>query len=472
MLGSGVSGRAAAVAASEAGIQVRVFDQQTSPPLLLPGAEEVPVTSDPDGAALASLVLDWDPQVVVASPGIPPHSSLLLALKDRQIWSEVQLAWALQQTSPSAGRPWLMVTGTNGKTTTVGILTSILRASGEDVAEVGNVGLPITSRARGPATVFAVEVSSFQLEYSDALMPQASVCLNVEEDHLDWHGTGAAYRAAKGKVYDGTRRARFYFDGDVGVASLAESAKRARESELVALGVEHVPHGGIGVDGDALIDATSGSPVRVANLRLVPFYVSQGAPAGLRQDIVAAAALSLAHGVGAQAIQRGLETYQPEAHRGAVVATVDSVRWVNNSKATNAHAALAALRGVPRGTAVWIAGGDGKGQDFKHLVSQAKESLRAVVVIGADREPLRRALYQHAPQTPIVEVAGDGPPSGWMEDVVRAASEHAQAGDTVLLAPACASWDQFRDYAERGDIFAAAVRDLSGGAGALGTAVQ
>ncbi len=460
VLGAGTSGQAAAVAAARAGAKVRVFDQAADSNLQVPPEITIPLTSDPDAADLAAAVLAWDPHVVVASPGIPPHSPLIADLGSKPLWSEVELAWVLQEESSLAGRPWLLVTGTNGKTTTVGLLTSILGAAGENVAEVGNVGLPITSQVYGPASVFAVEISSFQLEHSAGLAPEASVCLNVEEDHLDWHGSAAKYRLAKGKVYDGTTGARFYFEEYPGVRQLAARAQRSGSSKLVPLDIRSVPHAGIGVSGDDLVDHRFLDAVLLADLGRVPFYVSQGRPASLRQDIVAAAALARAHGVAAEAVQLGLESYQPDAHRGALIADSSSVRWVNNSKATNAHAALAALRDISPGTAIWIVGGDPKGQDFEQLVAGARQSLRAAVLIGADQEPVRRALCHQAPETPIVEIAGVGSPSEWMGDVVKAAAGYARPGDTVLLAPACASWDQFQSYAERGDVFAAAVRDF------------
>lgn len=458
VLGAGVSGRAAALTAQELGSNVRVFDQA-------PGHDSRPlvgfeVVHDQNGSALAASVIDWQPDIVVTSPGIPPSSQLLgdIIAAGIPVWSEVEFAWNIQQVGPAAGRPWLVITGTNGKTTTVGLLSSILKAAGEDVAQVGNVGLPISSQAMGSADVFAVEVSSFQLAYTFSLEPEAAICLNIEADHLDWHGSLSEYAAAKGRVYDGTIRARCYFSSDAQVRKLAEDASDAEGSELFPLTTGTPGIGELGVSDGWIVDRRVEPARTVADLNQVPFYTERGCPRSLREDILAAVALALVHGVDHDAIQSGLSSFAPEDHRGALVGSAGGVRWVNDSKATNAHAAAAALADLEDGSVVWVAGGDAKGQEFDELVSRVAQKLRAVILIGKDRAPLRRALYHHRPQTPIVEVRDVGEAGALMDIVAAEAGKLACPGDTVILAPACASWDQFQNYAERGRAFATSVK--------------
>lgn len=464
ILGAGVSGMSAAAALTARGAQVLLFDQ--SPASSNKGEYEMVGDTDPD--SLASKLVDWKPEIVVASPGIPPHSPLIARVKSAGIplWSEVELAWNLQEESPREGRPWLLVTGTNGKTTTVGILTAILKAAGERVAEVGNVGLPITSQVDGNATVFAVEISSFQLENTSGIQPEASICLNVETDHLDWHGTEAAYAEAKARVYEGVRDCAFYFQADSAVQHMVLTSRL--KARTVALSTTTPSAGEIGVTGRLLVDATGEKERVVANLEKVSFLKARNFPHALLEDSVAAAALALCHGVPPAAVEAGLQAFEPDAHRGTTILELGSVRWVDDSKATNAHAAQAALETVPNGSAVWVAGGDAKGQDFSELVRDVAPKLKAAILIGKNRDELRRALYQHAPQTPIVEVMGAGNVDEWMGSVVRKAAEIAGPGDTVMLAPACASWDQFSNYSHRGDVFAAAVMAYAETAGIEG----
>lgn len=460
VLGVGVSGIAAAEAADEAGATVGVFAQAGRASAIL-DRRDVPLIIDADGDSLARKVLDWKPSIVVASPGISPQSPLLrsIELAGVPVWSEVELAWRLQEDSSRRGRPWLLITGTNGKTTTVGILTEILRSAGEDVAEVGNVGLPITSQITGPATVFAVEVSSFQLENMHTVSPEAAICLNIEVDHLDWHGSAEAYRDAKGTVYRGVTGARCYFASDEVVALMAREALVPDSSFLLPLTLGAPKDGQIGIDGTVVVDRSGGTYRKIADLSEAPFLSERNFPRSLLQDTLAAVALALSHGVEHKAIGRALSLFTPDAHRGSLVAESRGIRWVDDSKATNAHAAQAALADLPDGTAVWIAGGDEKGQDFADLVRVVAPKLRQVILIGKEQGELRRALYHHGVETPIVEVMGRGTVDQWMSTVVTHAHKSARPGDTVILAPACASWDQFESYAHRGRTFSDAVLD-------------
>ena len=406
-----------------------------------------------------------DVDVVVTSPGWPPTAPLLAAAAERgvPVWSEVELAWRLRGADPA---PWLVVTGTNGKTTTVQMLEHILRAEGLAAHAVGNVGRPVVEAVMDtddPPEVLAVELSSYQLHWTHSMSAEASVVLNVAPDHLDWHGGLDAYAADKAKVYARTRVACVYNVEDPVTERLVEEADVVEGCRAIGftLGVPGLSM--LGVVDDLLADRAFVAE-RVSSAAELGQVGDLGEhpPPHLVANALAAAALARAHGVSPRAVRDGLQAFTPDAHRIAEVAVIDDVHWVDDSKATNTHAALASLRGVgdptddaPSPRAVWIAGGLAKGASFDDLVIEAADRLRAAVLIGADRALIADALARHAPDVPVHEVdTGDTDP---MERVVEVAASLAQPGDTVLLAPGCASMDQFASYAARGDSFAAAV---------------
>ncbi len=404
--------------------------------------------------------LPADVDVVVVSPGWRPTAPLVAAAVERgvPVWSEVELAWRVRATDSA---PWLVVTGTNGKTTTVQMLEQILRAEGLNAQAVGNVGRPVVEAVMDtddPADVLAVELSSYQLHWTHSMSPQASAVLNVAPDHLDWHGGLEAYTADKGRIYERTQVACVYNVDDPTTEQLVADADVVEGCRAIGFT--------LGIPGLSMLGVVDGI---LADRAYVTERVSNAAELGHVSDLgenpaphlianaLAAAALARAHGVSARAVRDGLQAFTPDAHRIAEVAVVDDVRWVDDSKATNAHAALASLNSVPvtAGRAVWIAGGLAKGASFDDLVIEVADRLRAVVLIGADRAVIAQALARHAPDVPVVEVeVGDTDP---MDRVVEVAASFAQPGDTVLLAPGCASMDQFVNYAARGDSFAAAV---------------
>jgi UDP-N-acetylmuramoylalanine--D-glutamate ligase len=373
--------------------------------------------------------------------------------------------------SAAGAAPWLTLTGTNGKTTTVKMLAAMLAAAGLRATSAGNVGTPLLTAVLHPQPydVLAVELSSFQLHWSHSLRPQASACLNVAPDHLDWHGSFAEYARAKGRVYADTEVACVYNVADPTTEQLVRDADVVEGCRAVGftLGVPAVSM--LGVVEDVLCDrafvaerATSAAElgslddVRTAGGgTLAPHTVA---------NALAAAALARAHGVPPVAVRDGLRGFTPDPHRIARVAEADGVVWVDDSKATNPHAADAALRAFEH--VVWVAGGLAKGATFDDLVAGHAGRLRAAVLIGRDRDLVRQALTRHAPDVPVVEV--DVPETGpvtVMDAVVERAAGLARAGDVVLLAPACASMDMFTSYAHRGDEFAAAVRRRLRGSG-------
>lgn len=460
--GLGVSGRAARDVLAGLGSRVVTVDAR---------AEDADVRDAEAFVADGGLV---GVDVVLASPGWPPAHPLFVAARVAgvPVWSEVELAWRLRVDRAAGGgpAPWLAVTGTNGKTTTVEMLASVLRAAGRRTAAVGNVGTPVVLAATDPTLdVLAVELSSFQLHHTTSMAAQAAVVLNVAADHLDWHGSLEAYAADKGRVYQGVEVACVYNTADAATEHLVREADVADGAVAVGFTTGAPGVGQVGLVDRMLVDRGFAAlrhthAAELATLDDLDHLAGpDGPPPHVVADALAAAALALAHGVPPGAVAAGLRDYRPGAHRITGVAEVDGVRWVDDSKATNAHAAAASLAAFARGSVVWIAGGLAKGATFDGLVAGRADRLHGVVLIGVDAAPLADALARHAPQVPVVRV--DPGDTGTVmtravHEARRLADARAAAGTTVLLAPACASMDQFSSYAERGEAFAAEVRAL------------
>ncbi|MFS8103015.1 UDP-N-acetylmuramoyl-L-alanine--D-glutamate ligase [Lentzea alba] len=442
--GAGVTGRSAAEALLAAGAEVVVTDSSPERLMaletLLEGVELVAgLTEPPAGTSL-----------VVTSPGWQPSSPLLAAAASAgiEVIGEVELAWrmAAELADPPV---WLAVTGTNGKTTTVGMLESILHAAGADAVACGNVGLPVVDALLAGRRVLAVELSSFQLHWAPSVRPQAGALLNLAEDHLDWHGGMEQYAQAKAQILTGDV-AIGWLDDDLVVSLLEDSPARDR----VGFTLEEPSEGQLGVRDGWLVDrafADDEPLIEVAKIR-------PAGPPGIA-DALAATALARAYGVPSEAVREGLEAFEPAAHRAVLVAVDGAdIQYINDSKATNPHAAVASLRAFD--SVVWIAGGLLKGASVEEMVRSEAHRLRGAVLIGQDRQVIADALARHAPDVPVrVLDTGDDDP---MTTAVRAAQELARPGDTVLLAPAAASMDMFTDYAHRGQAFEAAVRELIG----------
>ena len=457
--GAGVTGRSVARALRDLGATVTVTD---SNPVRLAELE-------PLGVRLRDGLTEppEDTSLLVTSPGWRPSTPLLASAARRgiEVIGDVELAWRIGQAGEHPPT-WLAVTGTNGKTTTVGMLESILRSAGVDAVACGNVGFAVLDAVLAGHETLAVELSSFQLHYSNTLAARAAVVLNVAEDHLDWHGSLAAYAADKGKIYQRCGVA-VYNAGDAWSTALAE---RNAPAEAVRVACTEVKPS---VDTPGRPDGPSADTVRVLGDELceVP---ADGAPLPLARlddvrlpgshnvaNALAAAALARARGVPAEAVGVGLREFRPGAHRTVEVAEIAGVRYVNDSKATNPHAAAGSLRAYPH--LVWIAGGMLKGSSVDELVTEFAGRLRGAVLLGTDADVIEDAIARHAPDLPRVRIPSgeDGP----MAAAVNAASTLARPGDVVLLAPAAASIDMFDNYARRGDEFTAAVRALAAGEG-------
>lgn len=413
----------------------------------------------------ATAALPGDADVLVTSPGFRPDAPLLAQARARgvPVWGEVELAWRLRD--PERPAPWLCVTGTNGKTTTVQMLEAMLRAAGLRAVAAGNVGLPITEAVMDPEPydVLAVELSSFQLHYTSTVAAESAAVLNVAEDHLDWYSSMADYAADKGRVYQRVERACVYNAADPVTERLVREADVAEGARAIGftLGVPSV--GMVGVVEDVLVDRAFIEERHTSAAELCTLADLASPAPHFVANALAAAALARAHGVSQAAVRDGLRAFRPDGHRIAVVAEHAGVTWVDDSKATNPHAAASSLAAYE--PVVWVAGGLAKGATFDDLVRRVRDRLRGVVLIGQDRRVIAEALSRHAPDVPVIEVAAGetGPVDGTdlMRRVVVEAAALARPGDTVLLAPGCASMDQFADYAARGDAFAAAVRAVT-----------
>lgn len=401
-------------------------------------------------------------ELVVTSPGVPPTNPYLVAAAAAGIpvWGEVELAWRMRPREGAAA--WLTVTGTNGKTTAVTMLESILRAAGLRATAAGNVGLPILEAVLHPEPyeVLAVELSTFQIHWSRSIAPFASCLLNVAPDHIDWHGSYEEYTRQKGRVFERTQVACIYNVQDPTTEHLLEEASVQEGCRAVGftLGMPHPSM--LGIVDDVLADRAFVDD-RQRNAAELAQVADLAGPDGASPaphylaDALAAAGLARAYGVRPLAVRDGLRAYSPQPHRIALVAVDDGVRWIDDSKATNAPAAAASLSAYEH--IVWIAGGQLKGADIEDLVRDVAPRLRAAVLLGVDREQIAQALARHAPDVPVTSITSTDTGEA-MDEVVRAARAAASPGDVVLLAPAAASLDMFASYGERGDLFAATVR--------------
>ncbi|SOD74328.1 UDP-N-acetylmuramoylalanine--D-glutamate ligase [Jatrophihabitans sp. GAS493] len=405
----------------------------------------------PDGVSL-----------VVTSPGFRPSSPVLVHAAQTQIevLGEVEFAWRLR--GPNAAT-WLAITGTNGKTTTVRMLESILRAAGLRALAVGNVGVSIIDAVTSDQhlDVLAVELSSYQLHWSSTLRPAAAAVLNLAPDHLDWHITMDEYSEAKAKIWN-TPIAIGNADDPLVSRLLDAKLLRRPATRGVTVTLAEPALGQLGVRGGVLVDRAftdgPGSGIGGGSGSGIDLIAADEIrPVGAHNvaNALAAAALARAYGVTSEAVAEGLRSFVPDPHRNQLVGTRGGVRYVDDSKATNPHAAAASLAAYER--VVWIAGGQLKDAPVDELVAEFAPRLRAVVLLGADRAVIAAALLRHAPDVPVFTVASTD--DGAMIEVVRAATAAAKAGDTVLLAPAAASYDMFTGYPARGAAFVAAVLD-------------
>lgn len=423
----------------------------------------------PDETTVPNALPAHDPELVVVSPGYHPDHVLLRWADEHGIpvWGDIELAWRLRDKVPRPdGSPveWIGITGTNGKTTTTQLTATMLVQGGLRAAPAGNIGIPVLDAIRDPAgfDVLVIELSSYQLHWVNRnaggeLAPLASVCLNLDDDHLDWHGSREAYRDAKAKVYANTRVACVFNQADAATRGMVEDAEVQEGARAIGFTLGMPGPSDLGLVEEILVDraflderhSTALELATVDDLRAAGLATPHGIA-----NTLAAAALARAAGVSPADVREAIRGFSVDSHRTELVLEADGIRYIDDSKATNAHAANAALAAFE--SVVWIAGGLLKGVDPAPLVRRHAARLRGVVLVGIDRDALREAFARHAPGVPVVEV--DEAETEVMLSAVRAAASLARAGDVVLLAPAAASMDQFTDYADRGRRFAEAVR--------------
>ncbi|MGY0487049.1 UDP-N-acetylmuramoyl-L-alanine--D-glutamate ligase [Streptomyces sp. WG-D5] len=454
--GLGVSGISAARALAGFGASVTVVDGGDSE---AHREKAAPLKEEGISVQLGdSSTLPEGTELVVTSPGWKPSSPLFAeaAAAGVDVVGDVEIAWRLR--GPNAA-PWLAITGTNGKTTTTQMLASILEAAGLRTAAVGNIGTPIIDvvlEGDDAYDVFAVELSSYQLHWAPSLRAHSGAVLNLAPDHLDWHGSMKAYAADKGRIYEGNQVACVYNVADKATEDLVVEADVEEGCRAIGFTLGTPGPSELGVVDGILVDrAFVENRQKNAQELAEVTDVNPPAPHNIA-NALAAAALARAYGVEPQAVRDGLRNFRPDAHRIEHVADVAGVAYVDDSKATNTHATQASLAAYE--SIVWIAGGLAKGATFDELVAGAAERLRGVVLIGADRALIREALERHAPEVPVVDL--DRTDTGAMSAAVREAARLAREGDTVLMAPACASMDMFTNYNKRGEAFAEAVREL------------
>lgn len=454
--GLGVSGVSACERLRDAGATVLAYDERK-----------------PDADLHKFEDIDFDAlDAIVTSPVFAPSTPFLAEAARRGIdtMSEVELAWRLRVPSTSTGKPasWVGITGTNGKTSTTEMTSEVLRAARLKAPAVGNIGTPVSSASVDPANdALVVELSSFQMHYTDSLELDCAAITNLADDHLDWHGGFENYAADKAKVYRGVKRALVYNADDARVTALAEAAHPAEGCRRVGFTLGVPAAGQIGVEDGWIVDRSGLRDEDAAErMARVLDFTHLCEPDGtvyphLLADALCALALSLGMGVPAATAIGALKQFAPGGHRIAKVAEAKvpggSIRFVDDSKATNAHAAHASLSSFAPGSVVWIAGGLAKGSRFEDLVADQAHTMSAAVIIGVDQKPMLEAFAAKAPEIPLTVIDPE-PRDTVMDRAVEAAGSYAKAGSVVLMAPACASMDQFKSYADRGDRFAKAAR--------------
>jgi UDP-N-acetylmuramoylalanine--D-glutamate ligase len=462
VFGLGVSGFSVADTLAELGANVLVIAEKAEADLLdILDVIGVPHVTGVSADDLLLAAKKHAPEILITSPGVRPQNEILTWCADAKIavWVDIDLAWRLRD---KVGRPakWIAITGTNGKTTTVQLVEAMLKAGGIRAVACGNIGTPILDAVRDEIgfDALVVELSSFQLHYLGEIQPLVSAVLNLADDHLDWHGSFEAYREAKAKVYENTEVACVYNVNDSVTESMVENADVIEGARAIGFTTGMPGRSQVGFVEEilcdrAFLDDRANSAIEVATLHdlaeigvLTPHLMANTA---------AAVAVARACGVQPDEIRSAIRNFRLDAHRIELVAEKDGIRWIDDSKATNPHATAASLNSFER--VVWIVGGLLKGVDISQLVADYSDRISAAIVIGKDREPVLEALAKNAPLARVVEINTDKN-SAVMSEAVASAVDLAVPGDVVLLAPAAASMDQFKDYADRGDQFARAVK--------------
>ena len=433
VIGAGVTGRAVHEALLKFGALSKIFDEKVS------GKNDV-INELPKGIELA-----------IVSPGWKMDHPAILKLKSAgtKVIGEIDFAWQVKQVL-APNQKWIALTGTNGKTTTIKMIESIFQAAKVNGVACGNVGQTVISSVcvEKPFDYLAIELSSFQIQWSELPRYQSVAILNIAEDHIDWHGSFEDYAAAKLKVLKQAEKS-FVNKSD------PELVKRVGKETVIWFSLETPNPNELGLVENLLIDRTFSPTPSQANEIAELVDITPTAPHNVL-NALAASALVLSIGINYEAIKLGLRNFSPDHHRMELVLSKNEINWIDDSKATNPHAAAASLLSYFQ--IIWIAGGLAKGASMDELVSRCAKRIKSVILIGQDRELISDAFAKFSPATEIIRVDQSTDSKQLMNDVVMQAIKLAKPGDTVLLAPACASMDQFDSYVERGQLFAQAVK--------------
>ncbi|CAB4577634.1 unannotated protein [freshwater metagenome] len=450
VLGAGVTGCASARALQARAVEVTLVDESE-------------ITSSEFHIVKPSDVNVSDFDFVLVSPGWKESHPLISQAQAAQITllNEIDLAWAIKE-ERSPGQKWLALTGTNGKTTTVEMTAAALRAGGLHAVACGNVGKTVIECVDGTEAydVLVLELSSFQLHWLQRAEFVAAAILNIADDHTDWHGSFESYAQAKISILDRSMTA--ILNGDDKEVVTRTTHWNGRK---VFYSLDTPGPGEIGIVEELLVDRAFVSDPQEASMIAELIDVKPTVPHNV-SNALAAAGLARTVGVSHEAIGTALSTFTLGRHRIEVVAEDKGITWIDDSKATNPHAATASILSAL--SVIWIAGGLAKGADVSTLVERASSRIKAAILIGTDRELFATALAEHAPHVKVIAVdppadyQRGGVSNSFMDAIVAAAQSCAIQGDTVLLAPSCASMDQFISYADRGDRFTDAVRKALG----------
>jgi UDP-N-acetylmuramoylalanine--D-glutamate ligase len=441
IIGAGTTGKSVARYLENIGARFQIIDEKAA---TLDGAEILNDVPEDESFDLA-----------IVSPGWRKDHSIIenLSAKGVEVISEIDFAWNLKmELNPE--QKWVALTGTNGKTTTVQMLESILISAGANAIACGNVGTTVIEAvtSENKFATLAIELSSFQIDWSTLPIYEAVAILNLAEDHLDWHGSFSEYANAKMKLLNQSKLAVLNLnDPEVILRSAGWTGQK------VFFGFDTPQSGEIGLVEELLVDrafvTASDAAEEIAELNDIKPAVPHNVA-----NAMAASGLALALGIAHPVVKKGIASFKLDKHRLQNVLSKDGIDWVNDSKATNPHAATAAL--LSHLSNIWIAGGLAKGAKMDELILRTNSRIKAAILIGKDAELIAKALTKHAPETPIHRIADNKNPADLMDEIINCAKNIASAGDTVLLAPACASMDQFSSYAQRGELFIDSVSRL------------
>ena len=433
VVGAGVTGRAVHDALLKFGATSKIFDEK--------------VAGDKDVINKIPASVD----LVVVSPGWRIDHPVIVKLRSTgvAVLSEIDFAWQVKQVLAPKQR-WIALTGTNGKTTTIKMVESIFKSAKINGVACGNVGQTVIAAVCSdkPFDYLAIELSSFQIQWSDLPRYESVVLLNIAEDHIDWHGSFENYAASKLKLLKQANKV---------ILNKADPqiVNRVGKDSAVWFSLTTPTVGELGVVENLLIDRAFSTTTDEANEIAELVDITPTVPHNI-SNALAAAALALSIGIKYEYVKAGLKNFATDHHRMELVVSKDEINWIDDSKATNPHAATASL--LSNFKVIWIAGGLAKGASMGELVTRCASRIKAVILIGQDRELIASAFAEHSAATELVRVEQISDAKTLMSDVVKVAIKLAKPGDTVLLAPACASMDQFDSYVQRGELFAEAVK--------------